>query len=126
MRRSGRRERARRRWPLDTNLAIYIDIKAVFSIEYAVSAKEELKALKKRHQRMIMGAIDRNLTSEPLTATRSKKPLHGLVPPWEHIPPVWQLRVGDFRVFYDVSPGSQVVMVRAIRHKGTRTTEEIL
>jgi mRNA-degrading endonuclease RelE of RelBE toxin-antitoxin system len=38
----------------------------------------------------------------------------------------WQLRVGDFRVFYDVDVEQKAVIVRAVRRKGTRTTEEIL
>jgi ParE-like toxin of type II ParDE toxin-antitoxin system len=39
---------------------------------------------------------------------------------------VWQLRIGDFRVFYDVDEERQAVIVRAIRRKGTKATEEIL
>jgi mRNA-degrading endonuclease RelE of RelBE toxin-antitoxin system len=50
-----------------------------------------------------------------------------LVPPWEHIEPVWELRVGEYRVFYDVNEETAVVMIRAIRHKPPhKTTEEIL
>jgi hypothetical protein len=53
--------------------------------------------------------------------------LVGLVPPWEHIEPVWELRVGEYRVFYDVNEETAVVMIRAIRHKPPhKTTEEIL
>ncbi len=43
------------------------------------------------------------------------------------IPPVWELRVREYRVFYDVAAAEQTVYVRAIRRKpGHRTTEEIL
>jgi mRNA-degrading endonuclease RelE of RelBE toxin-antitoxin system len=50
-----------------------------------------------------------------------------VVPPWEHEAPVWQLRVGGYRVFYDVSEAASVVTVRAIRYKPPhKTTEEIL
>jgi hypothetical protein len=53
--------------------------------------------------------------------------LSGLVPPWEHVPPVWELRIGELCVFYDVDEAAQVVSVRAVRHKPAhRTTEEIL
>jgi hypothetical protein len=51
--------------------------------------------------------------------------LTALVPPWEHVPPVWQLRVGDHRVFYDVAAEARLVVVRAVRRKGRSTTEEI-
>jgi mRNA-degrading endonuclease RelE of RelBE toxin-antitoxin system len=53
--------------------------------------------------------------------------LRGLTPPWEHAQPVWELRVDEFRVFYDVDEGASLVTVRAIRHKPAhKTTEEIL
>jgi mRNA-degrading endonuclease RelE of RelBE toxin-antitoxin system len=48
------------------------------------------------------------------------------VPPWEHVPPVWQLRVGDHRVLYDVAAEARLVVVRAVRRKGRSTTEEIV
>lgn len=55
-----------------------------------------------------------------LDLARLAKPL-----PFDHEPPVWQLSVGDWRVFYDVA-GAQVI-VRALRFKDPhRTTEEIL
>jgi len=39
---------------------------------------------------------------------------------------VWQLRIGDLRVFYDVEEKRQEVVVRAVRRKGTKTTKEVL
>ena len=45
----------------------------------------------------------------------------------EHMDPVWELRIGEYRVFYDVDEQASLVMVRAIRHKPPhKTTEEIL
>jgi mRNA-degrading endonuclease RelE of RelBE toxin-antitoxin system len=58
--------------------------------------------------------------------SRRRKLLEGLVPPWDSVHPVWQLRVGDFRVFYDVDERARKVIVRAVRRKGTKRTEEIL
>jgi mRNA-degrading endonuclease RelE of RelBE toxin-antitoxin system len=66
------------------------------------------------------------LTKKPTTPTRRKKLLEGLVSPWDALRPVWQLRVGDFRVFYDVDEERQEVIVRAIRRKGSKTTKEAL
>jgi mRNA-degrading endonuclease RelE of RelBE toxin-antitoxin system len=41
--------------------------------------------------------------------------------------PVWELRVGKFRVFYDVDEDATTVTVRAIREKPPhKTTEDIL
>ena len=57
--------------------------------------------------------------------TRNRKPLHGFVPPWPHTPPVWEIRVGDFRVFYDVDELAKVVTVRRVIEKGKKTIEEV-
>jgi mRNA-degrading endonuclease RelE of RelBE toxin-antitoxin system len=70
--------------------------------------------------------MEKHLTTEPKGHTSRKKELRGLVPPWEHEPPVWELRVGEYRVFYDVDEESRQVMVRAVRRKGAKTTEEIV
>jgi hypothetical protein len=60
-----------------------------------------------------------------MTPSRRRKLLEGLVPPWDSVRPVWQLRVADFRVFYDVDEAQRQVIVRAIRRKGKKTTKEI-
>jgi mRNA-degrading endonuclease RelE of RelBE toxin-antitoxin system len=53
--------------------------------------------------------------------------LVGLVPPWDHLEPVWALRIGAYRVYYDVDEARSAVIVRAIRHKPShQTTEDIL
>jgi hypothetical protein len=53
--------------------------------------------------------------------------LAGLIPPFEAVAPVWQLSVGEHRIFYDVSADAGKVYVRAVRRKPAhRTTEEIL
>ncbi|HSF17656.1 MAG TPA: type II toxin-antitoxin system RelE/ParE family toxin [Vicinamibacteria bacterium] len=50
-----------------------------------------------------------------------------LIPPWGDELPVWELRVGDYCVFYDVSEEEKVVYVRAVRRKpGGRRTKDIL
>jgi mRNA-degrading endonuclease RelE of RelBE toxin-antitoxin system len=75
----------------------------------------------------MLDSIEAQLTHEPTRRTRNRKIIAGLVPPWEHEEPVWQLRVGEHRVFYDVDQAASVVTVRAIRYKPPHnTTEEIL
>ncbi len=73
-----------------------------------------------------MDAIERRLSATPLARSRSRKELVGLVPPWDQVRPVWELRVGEYRVFYDVDDNGSVVIVQAVRHKGRKKTEEIL
>lgn len=47
--------------------------------------------------------------------------------PWMAVPPIWELRVGEFRVFYDVDEPSNMVYVRAVKRKlAGQRTEEIL
>ena len=67
--------------------------------------------------------LDGKAIREP---SRNRKELTALVPPWEHVPPVWELRVDEYRVFYDVDPGARLVVVRAVRRKGRSTTKEIV
>lgn len=53
--------------------------------------------------------------------------LVNLVPPWDAVSPIWELRIGEYRVFYDVSEAEKTVFVRAIRRKPPgKRTEEIL
>jgi hypothetical protein len=67
------------------------------------------------------------LTHQPTQETRNKKLLPGLKTPWDAVLSVWELRVGDYRVFYDVDNAQRRVTIRAIRRKPPHTTtEEIL
>ncbi|HUY33318.1 MAG TPA: type II toxin-antitoxin system RelE/ParE family toxin [Pirellulales bacterium] len=99
----------------------------MFGIDYAFSVAEDLAELRAHHRKRILDQIDEQLTHQPTEETRNKKIVRGLVPPWEHEEPVWELRVGEFRVFYDVNEEKARVTVRAIRQKPLhKTTEEIL
>jgi mRNA-degrading endonuclease RelE of RelBE toxin-antitoxin system len=98
----------------------------IFVILYDEAAEEDLRAFRAYEVRRLMDQVDTQLTKDPTTPSRRRKLLEGLVPPWDSVRPVWQLRVGDFRVFYDVDDERQEVTVRAIRRKGTKTTKEIL
>ena len=99
----------------------------MFAIRFEVKALAELDCLRAFDRARIIDDVERNLRKEPLVESRRKKVLRGLIPPWYQVGPVWQLRVGDFRVFYDVDEANGTVIVRSVRHKGPhRTTEEIL
>ena len=66
------------------------------------------------------------LTHEPAAPSRQRKCLVDLTPSFEHEPPIWELRVGNVRVFYDVNETDRRVHVRAVRRKDTQTTEDIV
>jgi mRNA-degrading endonuclease RelE of RelBE toxin-antitoxin system len=98
----------------------------MFRIRFARGALDDLKRLRARDRVHVVDEIQHRLAHEPQEPDRNRKELAGLVPPWEHVKPVRELRIGDHRVFYDVDTGARLVIVRAIRHKGRSTTKEIV
>jgi mRNA-degrading endonuclease RelE of RelBE toxin-antitoxin system len=99
----------------------------VYEIRVARSVERDLKALPAYQRRRILDAVEHQLTRQPTLPSRHRKRLRGLVPPWTAEPPIWELRVGEYRVFYDVATEADVVYLRAVRRKPPhRTTEEIL
>ncbi len=80
-----------------------------YRIEYSPEAEEHLRALTARQQAIILDAVDRQLTYEPLVETKNRKPMrpNPLAP--------WELRIGAFRVYYDVEDTPEpVVSVLAV------------
>ena len=99
----------------------------MFTIAYAESVAEDMVAVRVFERRQILDQIDSQLVYQPTQETRNRKIVRGLKPPWEHLEPIWELRVGEYRVFYDVDEVGQRVIVRAVRRKVPhRTTEEML
>jgi mRNA-degrading endonuclease RelE of RelBE toxin-antitoxin system len=96
-----------------------------FAIKIVPSALRELEEIRVFDRRRLIQAIEEQLTHEPTATTRNRKHLPDLDPPFDCEPPVWELRVGDYRVFYDVD--DDTVFVRAIRAKlPHQTTEQSL
>jgi mRNA-degrading endonuclease RelE of RelBE toxin-antitoxin system len=99
----------------------------MYVIEYAESVAKDLAHLRASERAQILDRIEAQLRYQPTQQTRNRKVLVGLLPPWDHLEPIWELRMGPYRVFYDVDEAVSVVYVRAIRHKPPhKTTEEIL
>ena len=99
----------------------------MYEIEYAEGVVDDLANLRAYQRKQILDRIEVQLTHQPTQQTRNRKILVGLIPPWEHVEPIWELRVGEYRVFYDVAEEASIVTIRAIRHKPPhKTTEEIL
>ena len=98
-----------------------------FTVEIMPSALKELQAIKIFYRREIAQAIDEQLHHQATTPTRHRKILQVTDASFAIDPPLWELRIGDFRVFYDVAEQSQTVYVRAIREKPPHAmTEEVL
>ncbi len=99
---------------------IYISL-YMYSVEYQREAAAELKMLRAFDRVRALDAIARNLRERPASTHGSRKRL-GL----GGGDFIWQLRVGDYRVFYDVIEEHERVVVLHVRCKGPRTTGEIL
>jgi mRNA-degrading endonuclease RelE of RelBE toxin-antitoxin system len=69
----------------------------VFVVEFTAEAVEDVKAFRKFDQQHIVGAIDAQLPAQATTPSRNRKPLR------PNSLAEWELRVRDFRVFYDVA-----------------------
>ena len=92
-----------------------------FAIAYSAEAAKELSELRARDRVWILQDIARHLRITPFAPPRKRKrisrPRGGFI---------FQLRVGDFRVCYDVDLEMETVVVRHDRRKGRGTTGEIL
>ena len=83
-----------------------------FNILYSPAAVDHLTALTKAEQVRIVDEVELQLTHQPMLQTRKRKILRpNPIAPWE-------LRVGEFRVFYSVQvlPESKVY-VKAVGKK---------
>ena len=100
----------------------------MYRIEYAnKTVTNNLKNLRAYERKQTLDSIDKQLKYKPTIKTKHRKPIIGLIPPWEHVEPIWELSIGEYRVFYDVDEAALVVNIRAIRPKPPhKTTEEIL
>jgi mRNA-degrading endonuclease RelE of RelBE toxin-antitoxin system len=82
-----------------------------FVIVFSPRARENLKALRKRDQQILLDAIAVQLGDQPDRPTRHRKRLE------ENPLAPWELRVGDFRIFFDLDTENAQVVVVAVGHK---------
>ena len=92
----------------------------MFKVKYHPEAALELRTLRAHDRARILDAIEKVLFMTPLSVGRKVKrlDLSGGV--------AFQLRVADFRIFYDVDVQGQTVVVRHVRRKGRLTTGEVV
>jgi mRNA-degrading endonuclease RelE of RelBE toxin-antitoxin system len=82
-----------------------------YRIDFSEDAERQLKQLSARDQRVILDAIDDNLRFQPDHPTRHRKPLR------KNPLAAWELRVGQFRVLYDILEDEVVVAIIVIAKK---------
>ena len=82
-----------------------------FKIDFSREAFEDLRALKKSDQVQIVAVIRSQLRYQPNVVTRNRKRLR----PNEVAQ--WELRVGKFRILYNVDDRDLSVVVEAVAFK---------
>src|SRR5437016_2342881 len=82
-----------------------------YEIEFTEQAERHLSQLSARDRAVVLDAIEQQLRHQPTVPTRNRKELrpNPLAP--------WELRVGSFRVFYDVDGERVIVLIVAIGSK---------
>ncbi len=83
----------------------------MYEIEFTPEALEDMESFKKFEQQKIFSAIDKQLKYQPTVITRNRKQLR------PNDVAEWELRVGKFRVFYDVFEKVRIVKVEAVGYK---------
>jgi mRNA-degrading endonuclease RelE of RelBE toxin-antitoxin system len=80
-----------------------------FDVEFVPSADQDLESYSVREQRIILDAVAEFLETDANVETKRRKQMRAnpLAP--------WELRIGDYRVFYEIREGR--VRVLAIGHK---------
>lgn len=82
-----------------------------YEIELSRIAVEALKSLRKYDQQSIRDALQEQLSETPNIATRNRKRLR------PNRLAEWELRVGKYRIFYDVDEEDGLVRIVAIGYK---------
>jgi mRNA-degrading endonuclease RelE of RelBE toxin-antitoxin system len=112
---------------LDAPLQVTTFRVTLYRVEYAEGVEGDLHRMRAFDRNSVLDAIDDQLTRVPTEETGHRKRLEGVVPPFEDVDPVWQLAVGEFRVFYDVREPQKRVTILAVRRKPPhKTTKDIL
>jgi mRNA-degrading endonuclease RelE of RelBE toxin-antitoxin system len=83
----------------------------MFEIQLSEDAERQLKQFSARDRRILIAAIEEQLTHQPTIPTRNRKLLRAS--------PLatWELRVQEFRVLYNVDEAIVTVLVVAIAVK---------
>lgn len=100
---------------------------ARFRVEFSREAVRELESLRAYDQRRIADEIALKLTVDANVETQGRKCLGGEPANFSYTWPLWELKVGEFRVFYEVDADEELAFVHAVRRKPPhKTTAEVL
>ncbi len=83
----------------------------MFRIEFTPEAAADLRSFRRYDQEQIVGGIEAQLPHQAAEPSRNRKRLRS------NRLGEWELRIGDFRVFYDVHLDESLVKIEAIGYK---------
>lgn len=83
----------------------------MYEIDFTQTARQDLKALRKFEQQLVLNGIEEQLRFEPLVETPNRKRLE------PNNIAEWELRLGKHRVFYDIEEQVKIVAIKAIGYK---------
>jgi mRNA-degrading endonuclease RelE of RelBE toxin-antitoxin system len=83
----------------------------MFKIEFTSEALDDMRQFKKYEKRKIIKEIEMQLFHQPMDITRNRKRLR------PNDTAEWELRIGKYRVFYDVFEEHRVVKIEAVGFK---------
>ena len=79
-----------------------------YRIAFSRNSLSHLQGFTAREQRIVRDALVQQLSYEPTVPTKNRKEMR------PNLLAVWELRIGDFRVYYDVEDEESIVDIRAI------------
>ena len=80
----------------------------MFEIDLSPSAFDDIAWFPRREREIILDAIEEQLSHQPYVETRNRKQLR------PNRVAEWELRVGKYRVFYDVTISPRLVEVKMV------------
>ena len=84
---------------------------ASYRIEVTEDAKVDLSHYSAFERKLIVSEIREQLTHQPLVETKNRKSLR------DNPIASWELRIGKFRVFYEVNEPVEMVSIVSVGHK---------
>ena len=83
----------------------------MFEIELTLDAIDDMRLLRKYERQQIVETIQDQLAQQPTEETRNRKRLR------PNQLAEWELRIGRFRVFYDIDAQANRVKIEAVGYK---------
>ena len=92
----------------------------MFRLLFSTDVEKDLKKISGYYRNKILDEIEKQLLNKPTVPTRNRKLLINLVPPWDFSSVIWELRMDDYRIFYDVDEAKKELYIRVVRKKPRR------